>query len=182
MTIRNRRLHGHFAAGAALALLLLAGVAAGAQDAPAPAPTPEPIEVDVLVRRPEGVDRAKLELRRVVADGKDGARQAVTADGETVYLAGDVILTERDVTEAHVTLEPNLVQYAITLYFSEAAAARLEKATSSSDGTFDMRLAILLNEQVLAAPHVMSRLTDTAMLSGHYTRAAATRLAEQLAP
>lgn len=181
MTTSDHRYEKHVSASAVLALLLLASVAAGAQDAP-PAPTPEPIDVDVLVRRPEGVDRAQLELRRVVPEGKDGARQAVTPEGETIYLASDVIVTERDVTEAHVTLEPNLVQYAVTLHFNQAAATRLEHATSSSDGSFGMRLAILLNGQVLAAPTVMSRLSDSAMFSGHYTRAAARRLAEQLAP
>jgi len=159
MRIRNGGFHKHVAASAVLALLWLGGVAASAQDAPAPAPTSESsgsVDVDVLVRRPEGVDRAKLELRQVVPDAKGGGRQAVTADGETVYLASDVILTERDVTEAHVTLEPNLVQYAVTLHFSEAAAARLEHATSSSDGTFDMRLALVVNGEVLAAPRVRS--------------------------
>jgi len=180
MTIRDHRYQKHFSTSAVLPLLLLACGAAGAQEAPPPAPTPDP--VDVLVRRPEGVDRARLELRRVVPEGKDGAHQAVTPEGETIYLASDAIVTERDVTEAHVTLEPNLVQYAVTLHFSQAAATRLEHATSSSDGSFGMRLAILVNGQVLAAPTVMSRLSDSAMFSAHYTRAAATRLAEQLAP
>lgn len=118
----------------------------------------------------------------MVPDAKNGARRAVTPEGETVYLAGDVIVTERDVTEAHVTLGPDLVHYAVTLHFSEAAAARLERVTTSADGRFDIRLALVVNGQVLAAPRVMSRLSDSAMLSGQYTRAAATRLAEQLAP
>ncbi len=164
-------------AGTALAIhLLLAGAAAEAQVAPPPAP------IDVLVQRPSGVDRAKLELRRLVPESNEAAIKAVTPDGDTVYLANDVILTEQDVTEAHVTLELDLVHYAVTLHFAQEAAARLERVTGSSYGSFVMRLAILINGQVLATPTVNTPLSDTAMLSGGYTRTAATQLAEQLAP
>ena len=86
---------------------------------------------------------------------------------------------QQDVTEAHVTLQADLVHYAVTLHFGEAAAARLKTATSSAYG---MKLAILLNGQVLTVANVMSQLSDTAMLSGNYSRAEATRLAEQVAP
>lgn len=167
---------------AALALLLVSGVAPAAQDAALPAPTPEPVEVDVVAHRPQGVDRAELALRRVVTANSKGGRKAVTPEGETIYLAADAIVTEQDVTEAHVTLEPDLVHYAITLYFNQDAAARLERATTLSQVTSGMKLAILVDGQVLSAATVESPLRDSAMFAGHYTHAAATRLAEKLAP
>ena len=114
-----------------------------------------------------------------MAENAPDSLKASDADGTEWSLSKEAILTEQDVTEAHVTLEPDLVHYAVTLHFSEAAAERLKTATSTIYG---MKLAMLLNGQVLTVANVLSQLSDTAMLSGHYSRAEATRLAEQVAP
>jgi len=165
--------------GALVALVILA---TGAGESPPPpaakvAPTPEPI--DFLIQRPAGVDRAKLELRQVVADDQEGSVKAADPDGADLSLSKEAILTDQDVTEVHVTLEPDLLHYAVTLHFNEAAADRLKKAATNAYGT---KLAMLVNGQVLVVGNVMSQLSDTAMISGRYTKSAASHLAEQLAP
>jgi preprotein translocase subunit SecD len=141
------------------------------------ATTPEPI--DFPVHRPAKLARAQLEFREALAEQQGDGLEAKDLDGTPLHLSRDVLLTAQDVTAVSVTLEPDLVHYAVTLQFNEAAAGRLKELTSKGFGT---KIAILLDGQVLLAPTVTTPLSDSAMISGHYTRETATQIAEQLAP
>jgi preprotein translocase subunit SecD len=81
--------------------------------------------------------------------------------------------------EVHVGLDMDLEHYGVTLFFTPQAAQRLHDATEHNLGR---QMAVLLNGFVVIAPRIQSLLGPSARISGTYTREAATKLAEQLAP
>lgn len=144
---------------------------------PESSPTPEPVVWSV--QRPASVQRASLEFRVVREQKMEGDLEIAGRDGEPLILSKDAVLTATDVVQVEVALEPDLVHYAVTLHFTPEAAQRFHKVTTDNVGK---RLAILVNGQVWEVPFIRFPLDSSVMISSNYSRAAATEMAEQLAP
>ncbi|MEP7012654.1 MAG: hypothetical protein ABJC13_20210 [Acidobacteriota bacterium] len=131
------------------------------------------------MKRPADVPRAALEIR-FVAEGepKDGLK-VTGPEGESLWVEKEIVISSADVAEVHVGLDMDLEHYGVTLFFTPQAAQRLHDATAHNLGR---QVAVLLNGIVVIAPRVQSPLGPSARISGNYTREAATKLAEQLAP
>jgi preprotein translocase subunit SecD len=95
------------------------------------------------------------------------------------------VLDQHDITKVEVMEVPKWREdqpayYVINLYFKPDAAKRLGQVTRDNVGHF---LAIVVDGKILMAPIINSSIESPAMIEGHYyTRADATRAAEQLAP
>lgn len=162
-------------------LTLIAALCLAAACASSPQPPPAAASVDAIswpVTRPKGVPRARLELRRVTDDA-EASISTQDADGSPLRLAKEPILTSRDLARVEVTLEYDLEHYAVTLFFEPRGARRLAAATRDRLGA---RLAVMVDGEVLFAPQIQAVLGESAMISSGFDRAAATRLAERLAP
>lgn len=169
-----------------LAALGALSAALGCASAPAPAPptpaTPGAAAGDAVVwqvARPAGLAQAALELRLVETGGEGESFSALDVDGSTLQLAITPVVTSRDLARVEVAIELDLEHYAVTLHFTPQAAQRLAELTSHRLGG---RLAVLVDGQVLFAPYIQGVLSDSAMIANRFDRAAATRLAERLAP
>ncbi len=132
------------------------------------------------VQRPAGAPRASFELRLVFDEPASTPLAAITDDdGHAVFVSRDVVLTDADVTAVEVGLDSDDEHYAITLHFKPEGAQRLHQVTSANVGK---RLAVIVDHHLLMTPRIMAPLDSTVVITRQYSKAAATRLAEQLAP
>jgi preprotein translocase subunit SecD len=173
--------------GAALAGVLLISLACGKEDV-------NPWQV----RRPAGVSPTSFELRFVLEQEEPGAVELPGPDGKPLRLAAKPLAVRTDV--AKVEVERDLIQvyeerqqdaasvmprtpphYVVLVTLTPDAAQGLSQATQAKYGR---RLAIVVDGRILMAPVLNASLpADRAMMiQGSFTREAAIRLAERLAP
>src|SRR4051812_37862525 len=137
------------------------------------------------VQRPAGVRRSALAFRLVVDKPRPGTLKLQGLDGKPVLLSPEAVVTQADVTKAEVLEIPQWradqpTHYVIYLYFTPDAAHRLRRFTGDHTGS---SLAIVLDGGILMTPIIQSMVESPAMIEGgYYTREAATRVAEKLAP
>lgn len=137
--------------------------------------------VAATIQRPAGTARAKLEIHLVLGAEQKDSLETTDANGARLHLAKKSIITNEDVVRVQVSLEPDLVHYAVTLKVTDPAAQRLRQATGRTNAG-GPSMAILLDDRVLLVAFVRAQLSDSLTFGDHYTRAAATCLAERLAP
>lgn len=133
------------------------------------------------VKAPRGSQRASFELRRVLRESAPGSFEVPTADGSSLRVAPEVILSERDVIQVEVgpPIPPTIPHFTVYLHFNANAAQRLHDA---SDRLLGEQLAFVLEGRVLIAPLVNSRIDSPVMIADSFTREQAIELAERLAP
>ena len=105
---------------------------------------------------------AKIEFR--VADVQEfpGA-QPVQFEGQTLYLAPEIVISNPDIASADPFSYGGKVS--VSLKFREEGAKRLNEATRNNVGK---RMAVLLDGEVLMAPVIQSAIGDSAMLDGDF--------------
>ena len=104
-----------------------------------------------------------------------GLREApVLNSNRKVYLHQEVILSNSDVTRAQVIEGSTASTFGIGVTFTPEGATRMFRVTRSHIGR---PLAILIDGEVAVAPIVRSPISASAVLSGHYTKAEAERIA-----
>ena len=117
----------------------------------------------------------RFEVRLAEHQPAPGLRPAVVrGSDQVVHLHEDVVASNGDVKEGRVAAAEG-GRFAIHITLNTAAADRLRRATS---GHIGRPLAILIDGEVATAPVVRSAIGDTAVISGHYTREEAKRIAE----
>lgn len=135
--------------------------------------------------RPAGVARSALAFRLVLDQPGPGTLTMQGPDGTPLILSSNAVVTQADITKAEVLEIPQWredqpTHYVINLYFKPDAARRLGQFTREHVGH---SLAIIVGGKVLMAPNIQTAIESPAMIDGRYdTRAAAMRVAEQLAP
>jgi hypothetical protein len=116
----------------------------------------------------------RFEVRLAENEPAPGLREAaVASSGRVVYLHPEPLVENGDITGAEVSPGDGGAM-AVAVIFSEEAAARMLRATEQHLGR---PIAILLDGELVAAPVVRSPISDSAVITGRYSRADAERIA-----
>lgn len=116
----------------------------------------------------------RFEVRLAEDKPAAGLREAKVSDSvRTVYLHAEVVVDNGDIATARIVHGGDTLQYAVDLKFSESGAEKMRKATGSHIGK---PMAILLDGRVVMAPTVRSPIGDSAVVTGHFTKAEAERI------
>ena len=117
----------------------------------------------------------RFEVRLAEDKPAPGLREAkVSGSNGSVYLHDEVVVDNGDIAEARVVQGSSPSQYAIDIKFNAAGAEKMRAATGSHVGKL---LAILLDGQVVMAPVLRSPIGASALVTGHFTKAQAERIA-----
>jgi len=111
------------------------------------------------------LERPELELRLADRTPGPGLQQAATSSGETIWIAHSAIVTHKDVVGARM-IEQN-GRFNIGLEFTSEAAERVAMATKNHVGK---AIAIVLDRQIISAPVLEAPISDSAMISGSFTK------------
>ncbi len=102
----------------------------------------------------------------------------VSGDSRLVYLHPELVVGNDDVARAWV-VEDGVSGFAIEVELHGAGADRMRQATANHVGR---PIAILLDGAVAMAPTLRSPISSSARITGSFSRAEATRIAEGLTP
>jgi len=98
----------------------------------------------------------------------------VGTSDRVIYLHPESIVTNDDIAQNWITQDgPD--RFGISVVFSPAAAQRMRQATATHIGR---PVAILIDGEVVSAPVLRSAISDSAVISGDYTREQAQRIAD----
>ena len=121
----------------------------------------------------------RFEVRMAETAPAPGLQKAQVAGTDRyVYLHSGVVVSNNDIASLRVVQAGGPSQYGISIKFNAAGADKMRKATSAHVGK---PLAILLDGQVIMAPVVRDAVGESAMLTGHYTRSEAQKVADRIA-
>jgi len=120
----------------------------------------------------------RFEVRLAEPQPAPGLIVARVAGSEhLVYLHPEPILTNDDIAQSWV-LEDEPNRFGVSVHFLEAGAQRMRRATANHLGR---PVAILIDGEVVTAPIVRAAISDSAVISGDYTRAEANRIVDGIA-
>jgi preprotein translocase subunit SecD len=119
----------------------------------------------------------RFEARLAEEQPASGLTPAAVGDASRViYLHDEVVLGNGDIARARA-MDAGAGGFSVEVDLSPAASERLRVATS---GHLGRPLAILIDGRVIVAPVVRSPIERAAVISGNFTKAEATRIAEGL--
>jgi preprotein translocase subunit SecD len=98
----------------------------------------------------------------------------IAGSNRTIYLYPDVIVTNDDISESHVTLGNTPSEFWVAVTFNAAGAEKMRRATAGHIGA---PVAILIDGDVLMAPTLRSPIADSAVITGDFTKREAERIA-----
>jgi len=101
----------------------------------------------------------------------------VVDSGRTIYLHPEMVVTNDDIAQSWV-VQDGPDRFGISVELLEAGAQRMRQASAAHLGR---PVAILIDGEVVAAPVVRAVISNSAMISGDFTRAEAERIAEGIA-
>ena len=120
----------------------------------------------------------RFEVRMAESGPAPGLQKAKVADSDRyVYLHNEVIVSNNDIASVQVVEAGGPSQYGISVKLNAAGADKMRQATEAHIGK---PLAILLDGQVMMAPVVRDAVGGSAMLTGHYTKPEAQRVADRI--
>jgi preprotein translocase subunit SecD len=120
--------------------------------------------------------RVTLRFFLAESDPQEGYRQMTDEQGQPLFVAPKVLLTERDVRKAAVYHGPQ--RRLIRLEFEPLAAARLEQATADHIGG---RLAVFVDDKLVMSPMLRAPLAEgKVLLDGGFSPARAEEIAQSL--
>lgn len=120
----------------------------------------------------------RFEVRMAETRPAAGLHKAKVAGSDRyVYLHNKVVVSNNDIAEVKVVQAGGPSQYGISIKFNSSGADKMRRATKAHIGK---PLAILLDGQVMMAPVVRDAIGGSAMLTGHYTRAEAQKVADRI--
>jgi preprotein translocase subunit SecD len=121
----------------------------------------------------------RFEVRLAEDQPAPGLREAkVAGSNRSVYLYDSVIVSNGDIASAHAVPGSGPSDYSVNIEFNAAGAARMHDATASHVGKL---IAILLDGGVVMAPTLRSPISESARITGHFTKPQAERIANGLA-
>jgi preprotein translocase subunit SecD len=97
----------------------------------------------------------------------------VGSAGRLIYLHPEIVVSNDDIAEASVVDQGGPVAIAVRL--EPAGAERMRQATQDH---VDRPMAILIDGRVVMAPTLRAAISDSAMITGVYTKAEAERVVE----
>src|SRR2546425_7689021 len=96
--------------------------------------------------------------------------------GRLIYLHPEIVLNNDDIAQSWVSHDgPD--RFSVSVQLLQGGAERMRQATTAHLGR---PMAILLDGKVVMTPVVRSPITDSAMITGKFTRAEAERIADGL--
>lgn len=98
----------------------------------------------------------------------------VVDSGRTIYLHPEMIVTNDDIAQSWV-LQDGPDRFGVSVELLEAGAQRMRQATAAHLGR---PVAILIDGEVVAAPVLRAAISNSAVISGDFTRAEAERIAD----
>jgi preprotein translocase subunit SecD len=120
----------------------------------------------------------RFEIRMAESEPAPGLQKAKVAESDRyVYLHNEVVVSNNDIAAVQVVQAGGPSQYGISVKLNAAGADKMRQATEAHIGK---PLAILLDGQVIMAPVVRSSVGGAAMITGHYTRPEAQRIADRI--
>jgi len=120
----------------------------------------------------------RFEVRMAESNPAPGLQKAKVADSSRyVYLHNEVVVSNNDIAAVQVVEAGGPSQYGISVKLNATGADKMRRATEAHIGK---PLAILLDGQVIMAPVVRSSVGGAAMLTGHYTKPEAQRIADRI--
>jgi hypothetical protein len=102
----------------------------------------------------------------------------VPGSSTLLYLHPEVTVSNDDVADASV-LQDGANEFAVAVQLTPAGAERMRAATT---GHIGRPVALIVDGQVVMAPVVRGAIGDAAVLTGHYTRVEAERIAAGIQP
>jgi preprotein translocase subunit SecD len=117
----------------------------------------------------------RFEVRLAEQSAAAGLREVMLHDGGRIYLHDELVLTNSDILRAEVTPGATPSSFNIALTFKPDGARKIGLATRDHIGR---PLAILIDGAVVMAPIVRSPIGDSAVITGNYTQAEATRIVD----
>ena len=155
--------------GRRLALLLVAAmlailaIAAGSRFWSGGGATLHAAAVRFEVRLAENAFAPGLRPARIV--GSDGV----------IYLHPETVVTNDDILRSTVVANGSGPGFGVAVTFTAAGATKMERATASH---LNAPLALLVDDEVIAAPTLRSPISASAIVSGNFTKPEAERIAE----
>ena len=117
----------------------------------------------------------RFEVRLAEVQPVPGLIVARVADsGRVIYMHSELIVNNDDIAQSWV-VEEGSDRFGVSVHFLEAGAQRMRHATANHIGR---PVAILIDGKVVTAPVVRSEISDSAVISGDYSRAEAERISE----
>jgi hypothetical protein len=121
----------------------------------------------------------RFEVRLAEDKPAPGLREAkVSGSDRSVYLHDEVIVDNSNIAAARVVEADGPSQYAVDIKFNASGAEKMRAATGNHIGK---PVAILLDGLVVMAPVVRSPISESAVITGHFTRTQAERIVKGIA-
>ena len=147
----------------AAAMLAILAIAAGSRFWSGGGATLQAAAVRFEVRLAETAFAPGLRPARIV--GLDGV----------IYLHPETVVTNDDILRSTVVANGNGPGVGVAVTFTAAGAAKMQRATASH---LNAPLALLVDNEVIAAPTLRSPISASAIVSGNFTKPEAERIAE----
>lgn len=103
----------------------------------------------------------------------------VATSGRLVYLYPTAVVDNADIAQAWVVDEGSGGRFGVTIQLLPDGATKMRQATT---GHLGKPVALMLDGDVVVAPTLRSVVSDTASITGDYTRAEAERIAAGVVP
>jgi hypothetical protein len=94
-----------------------------------------------------------------------------------IYLHPEIVVSNEDIAQAWVVPD-GADRFGVSVQFLPSGAERMKQATATHVGR---PMAILIDGSVVMAPVVRSPISDSAVITGHFTQAEAERIADGIA-
>jgi hypothetical protein len=101
----------------------------------------------------------------------------VVDSGRVIYLHPEILVSNEDIAQSSV-VQDGPDQFGVSVQFLPSGAERMKQATATHVGR---PVAILIDGSVVMAPVVRSPISDSAVITGHFTQAEAERIADGIA-
>ena len=122
----------------------------------------------------------RFEVRLAEDKPAPGLHEAKVPDSKrSIYLHDEVIVSNSDIASAQVVRDEGSSQYAVSIEFNSSGAEKMRAATGAHIGE---HVAILLDGEVVMVPVLRSPITDSAKITGRFTRAQAERIVDGIKP
>jgi hypothetical protein len=116
----------------------------------------------------------RFEVRLAEDQSGPGLVRTPIAADRVIYLHSDIVVANGDISQSRVVAGNGPAQFWIGVEFSPAGAEKMRRATANHVGR---PLAILIDGVVVLAPVLRSPISESAVISGDYSRAEAERIA-----
>lgn len=120
----------------------------------------------------------RFEIRLAEDQPAPGLTEAQVAGAKrSVYLYDNVIVSNGDIASARAVPGSGPSDYSVNIEFNARGAARMHDATERHVGKL---IAILLDGRVVMAPTLRSPISESARVTGNFTKAQAEKIANGL--